>query len=292
MLTIKLARAESEKMELEEKYENCASKEIHLSDAEIISKERTGEIVGKMKNYITGLMSKFSVIEHEKGQLRKLYNDTLEELKIAKEAHQNEINQERYESESETSEKENVQLSKERINDLIAKLREVEIEKDEFKSKYTGKCEELKSVKMKAERLKDTFEKYTARRQEQEAKIKLLEAELARSKEKAAELSKKLREALPIEENHLLKSQYASEEANSGEETFCSDHLDRRGNEPAFVTTEDIHANMETEYGLDARLSKEQLLKSQNHKLHKEIALLRKALRNAQKKAEAKNLKY
>ena len=167
-----------------------------------------------------------------------------------------------------------------------------ECEKEEYKRKYLEKCEELKNVKVKAEKLKQIFEKYTTKKQEQEMKIKMLEVELTKYKEEVNDLTNELTKAnlniKSLEDVNLLlienplKHKHCSEDNNSIEETFCSDRIEKEGSEMkasvlrennVLISKEGVENNI-----VDNRLDRELILRNQNYKLYKEVVLLKKAL--------------
>jgi len=167
----------------------------------------------KIKGNINSFKIKYNELEDQKTLLQNSYNQLL--------AHGSQI----MENENSSTKSGDVHL--------IEKLKELEISREEYKNKYEEKVEELKKVRMKAERLKEVFEKYVKKKYEQETRL-----------EEVINLNNKLMEAnliiksleninmLLMEDNNLLRAQHTSEDTNSIEDTFCSDYLDKKSSTP------------------------------------------------------------
>eukprot|EP00826_Nyctotherus_ovalis_P007715 TRINITY_DN11968_c0_g1_i1.p1 TRINITY_DN11968_c0_g1~~TRINITY_DN11968_c0_g1_i1.p1 ORF type:complete len:511 (-),score=162.80 TRINITY_DN11968_c0_g1_i1:110-1642(-) len=267
---------------------------------------------------INELQTKLSEAECEKENLKRIYDEKVEELNKANEklAEENLHITQTFKSRS----------SQANTDELLRRAEEAESERENYKAKYTVKLEELGKVKQKAEKLREGFEKLMKKKNEEGAKaIKKMEEEMQEVRGKLEEASKKLVESnaeverlrsenkIVQEKNSVLnlKYQHGSEDANSEEETLESLHqpLEKKGGAKIAAKGAEELINkielLETEQEkwkqllseANQRLSneteshKQQLLKFKNDycKVFQEMSSLKKTLRSIQEELARKN---
>jgi len=346
-------------------------KNVKCLEAKILmpTNDQSNIIINKMKEYVKSLMVKFTSMEKDKNNLKRLYTETLEELnkvrgeyktelvtvsqsidrletklldcksKVLEPSNKtqaigelqtklSEIECERenlkkiYDEKVEELSKANDKLMEENKNiksipsesELVVKLSQVENEREEYKAKYIAKLEELGKVKSKAEKLKEGFEKLIKKKNEEGIKtIKKMEEEIQEIKKDREGIYRRLLESnAEIERAKSEKTQnlkYVNEDANSEEETLESLHqpTDKKvkvipkENEDLVSKVEVLEAEQEkykqllAEYNKkltnESEAHKQQLLKFKTDycKVFQDMNSLKKALKSAQEELVKKD---
>lgn len=234
---------------------------------------------------INELQTKLSEAECERENLKRIYDEKVEELNKANDklAEENlRIGQSLKSLPSQASAGE------------VLRLEEAESERESYKAKYAAKLEELGKVKQKAEKLREGFEKLMKKKNEEGAKvIKKMEEEMQKVRRELEETCKKLVDSnaeverlkgenkIVQEKNSALnlKCQHGSEDANSEEETLESLHqpLEKKGGAKIAVKgTEELINKIEL---LETEQEKwRQLLSEANQRLNNETESHRQQL--------------
>jgi len=194
--------------------------EVKKMSKDIVSKEipRLNEVVESLKNKLN--------------ELTVQYNEILQELNMLEEKNCIDLN--KVKNENKVLNEELVRL-KELLNklrlenkpeaNLAVKLIEVEKARDDYKIKYMEKIEELGKVRVKAEKLKEEFDRILKKKNEQAAgAIKKLEEELTSNFTK--EIKRLQIENQELKELSCLQYQHSGEECNTLEyskETYESE---------------------------------------------------------------------